>query len=126
MGEPSVGGEPLNDLLFPSHRSEKERMLTDLRKSLDAVGKLAGFAEGRIRTRLFRHSYTATRIQTLDGGAPVSIYSVSKELGHSSTAMLERVYGHLQDARVRGEVVEYRADQFPELEDRLRALREAS
>ncbi len=34
----------------------------------------------------------AARLQTLDGGAPVSIYTVSRELGHTSPAMVQRVY----------------------------------
>lgn len=115
--------EPLEDLLFPGSDGG---MITDMRKSLDAIGKAAGFEEGRIRTRLFRHTYTATRLQTTDNGAPVSPYTVSKELGHASTRMVERVYAHLGNVRVRSEVVEYRADEFPDLEDRLEALRAAS
>jgi hypothetical protein len=34
--------------------------------------------------RVFRHTWTAARLQTLDHGAPVSIYTVSRELGHGS------------------------------------------
>jgi hypothetical protein len=33
------------------------------------------------RTRLFRHTYCAERLQTLDVGAPVSIYTVARALG---------------------------------------------
>jgi integrase len=115
--------EPLEDLLFPSQTGG---IITDLRKGLDAIGGAAGFEEGRIRTRLFRHTYTATRLQTLDGGAPVSPYTVSKELGHCSTRMVERVYAHLGNVRVRSEEVRYDPDEFEELEDLLWALREAS
>lgn len=116
--------EPLDDLLFPSHRTGG--MIRDLRKQLDAIGEAAGFEEGRIRTRLFRHTYTACRLQTLDGGAPVSVYTVSQELGHSSSRMVERVYAHLGNVRHRSEQVEDRVDEFPELEDQLEALRAAS
>ena len=47
-------------------------------------------------------------MQTLDNGAPVSPFTVMKELGHSSLKMIEEVYGHLQDERHRSDVVEYR------------------
>lgn len=118
--------EPLGDLLFPSHVGERESQIRDMRKTLDAVGKLAGFEEGRIRTKIFRHTYASVRLQTLDAGQPVAPFTVARELGHSGTDMIMRRYGHLLGTRVRSEVVEYRADEFPELEDRLSALRAAS
>ena len=72
---------------------------------------------------MFRHTYCAARLQTLDGGAPVAVYSVSRELGHSSTAMVERVYSHMGTIRHRSEQVEYRVEQHAErLGDRLTAL----
>ena len=58
---------------------------------------------------MFRHTYCAARLQTLDRGAPVSTYTVARELGHSSEAMVRRVYAHLGQVRHRSEVVEYRA-----------------
>ena len=65
----------------------------------------------------------AARLQTLDGGAPVSIYTVSRELGHTSPAMVQRVYAHLGTIRHRAEVVEYRVEQHTEaLGERLTAL----
>jgi len=60
---------------------------------------------------LFRHTYCAARLQTLDGGAPVSPFTVSRELGHGSSAMVEHVYSHLGTVRQRSEVVEYRIEQ---------------
>ena len=56
----------------------------------------------------FRHTYAATRLQTLDQGAPVSPYTVMRELGHRSLDLIERTYGHLLDTRSRSPVVEYR------------------
>ncbi len=54
---------------------------------------------------------------------PVSTYTVSKELGHGGTALVERVYGHLGDNPHRSEVVEYRVENHRELlGDRLKAL----
>ena len=47
-------------------------------------------------------------LQTLDRGAPVSRYALSRELGHGSEEMLRRVYAHLGDVRHRSEVVEFR------------------
>ena len=46
---------------------------------------------GEITPKQFRHTYTAARLQTLDQGGPVSAYTVAKELGHGSVAMVERV-----------------------------------
>ncbi len=114
-----VGG-----LLFPSARTGG--MISDMRKSLDAIGELAGWQRGEIRTKGFRHTYTAARLQTLDRGAPVALYTVSRELGHASTAMVERVYSHLGDVRHRSDVVEFRVDQHEDkLRDRLETLRSA-
>jgi integrase len=78
-----------------------------LRKALDAVSACVGLEKGYVRTRVFRHTYCATRLQTLDNGAPVSPFTVAKELGHGGTALVERVYGHLGQFRHRSEVVEY-------------------
>ena len=36
-----------------------------------------------------RHRYTAARLQTTDGGAPVSVYTVMRELGHSTLSLIE-------------------------------------
>jgi integrase len=101
-----VGG-----LLFPSPRMEGDAMITDFRSGLDAVAERAGWKEGEIRSKMFRHTYCAARLQTLDKGAPVSVYTVAKELGHGGDALVKRVYGHLGEIRHRSEVVEYRVEQ---------------
>ena len=60
------------------------------------------------------------RLQTLDRGARVSLYTVSRELGHGSDDMVRRVYSHLGTFRHRSEVVEYRVEQhFERLGDQL-------
>lgn len=117
--------EPLGNLLFPTPRMRSgERTIRDVRKLLDAVGERAGFEHGSIRTKIFRHTYCAARLQTLDRGVPVAPFTVARELGHSGTAMVERVYAHLGQVRHRSEVVEYRVDAFAdELGARLTALR---
>ena len=75
----------------------------------DAV--TAGWQDGEIRTRPFRVTYATARLQTLDRGAPVSPWTVEKELGHGSRDMLEEVYGRVGEVRHRSEVVEYRVEQ---------------
>lgn len=129
---------PMGELLFPSMATGQEAMLVDCRRLLDRLAVRAGFLEvvydedGKpkkhhgmpvytgtpIRTKALRHTFTACRLQTLDHGAPVSLYTVSRELGHSSLAMVERTYAHLGEVRHRAEVVEYRAAQHA---DKLRS-----
>jgi integrase len=121
---------PTGDLLFPSAVGEREAMLTDCRKLLDHLAVRSGLArpvtdeQGKplvkggwpvldfpLRTKMFRHTYCSARLQTLDRGVPVATYTVSRELGHGSTGMVERVYSHLGTVRHRAEVVEYRVAQ---------------
>ncbi len=110
-------------LLFPSAWSEQEQLLSDVRKLLDRVARRAGLLPGALRTKAFRHTYCAARLQTLDQGAPVSTYTVARELGHESEAMVRKVYAHLGTIRHRSEVVEYRTEQHVErLGDRLQRL----
>jgi hypothetical protein len=95
-------------------------MLVDVRKLVDRIALRAGWKAGELGTRVFRHTYTAARLQTLDHGAPVSVYTVSRELGHGSEEMVRRVYAPLGTLRHRSEVVEYRVEQNLEtLKDRL-------
>src|SRR5207244_11451505 len=94
-------------LVFPSDRMGEERMLVDVRKLLDRVTEHAGtlyvMAGGRrrkaepgeIRTKAFRHTYCTTRMQPLDLGQPVAVWTVAKELGHDSTDLIARVAGSL-------------------------------
>jgi integrase len=117
---------PPSRLLFPSYRTGEEAMLTDFRKLLDAVAVRAGWNPGEIRSKMFRHTYCAARLQTLDQGAPVSTYTVAREMGHGGEAMVRKVYGHLGQVRHRAEVVEYRVEQHAaKLGARLEALRGA-
>lgn len=59
----------------------------------------------------------------LDQGGPVSAYTVAKELGHGSVAMVERVYSNLGAVRHRAEAVEFRVEQYTaKLGDRLARL----
>jgi integrase len=110
-------------LLFPSWTAKDERRLQDIHRLLDRVAKRAGLGAGELRSKAFRHTYCAARLQSLDRGAPVSIYTVARELGHGSDEMVKRIYAHLGDVRHRAEVVEYRVEQHLErLGDRLQRL----
>src|SRR2546425_4762120 len=110
-------------LLFPSYRTGDEAMVTDWRKLLDRIAGRGGWKPGEIRSKMFRHTYTAARLQTLDQGAPVSVFTVAKELGHGGEAMVRRVYGHLGPGRHRSKVVEFRVRQHRKvLGNRLRGL----
>jgi integrase len=103
---PFIFSRPPTTLLFPSFITDREAMLTDWRKTLDRVAERAGWKAGEIGTKAFRHTYIAARLQTVEGGAPVSPFSVSRELGHGSRTMVEEVYAHLGSVRHRPEAVE--------------------
>ncbi len=76
---------------------------------------------------MFRHTYCAARLQTLDHGAPVSPFTVAKEMGHGGDSLVKRIYGHLGEVRRRSEVVEYRVENHREvLGQRLTALTDSS
>ncbi len=114
MAERERGGG-LGRLLFPSAKGEEESMLTDFRKTLDTIAARVGFQEGEVRLHAFRHSYIAARIQTLDRGAPVALYTVAREVGHKSTAMIEDRYGHLVRSRnPRSDELRYGVEDPPE------------
>jgi integrase len=66
-------------------------MITDFRKTLDRISTAAGWQAGEVTSKMFRHTYCSARLQTIDRGAPVSTYTVSREMGHGSQDMVERV-----------------------------------
>jgi len=102
-------------------------MVTDFRRLLDAVALRAGWSRVRFAVKMFRHTYCAARLQTLDQGARASVYTVAKELGHGGDSMVKRVYGHLGQVRRRAKMVEYRVEQHQKvLGDRLNAVRQAA
>lgn len=95
--------EGTDDLLFPGRGG----MLTELGYTYDIITRQAEI-DRRLRPHGLRHTYAASRMQTLDNDHPVSPYTVARELGHSDVTLVERLYGHLQKSRVRSPVVEYR------------------
>jgi integrase len=101
-------GDRRRGLLFPG---AKGGPIHDARGSLDVVfGRGSVVRPAGRAWHLFRHTYTAMRLQTLDNGAPVSLFTVARELGHGSVALIEQTYGHLlkQRAGQRLDRVEYR------------------
>jgi len=71
----------------------------------------------RVTPHTFRHTYAAPRVKTvtearLPNGdriwVPVSHLAVARELGHTDTGLVERLFGHLQLQPDRSTVVEYR------------------
>ena len=116
---------PPSRLLFPSYRTGEEAMVTDFRKLLDVIAERAGHKPGEIRSKMFRHTYCAARLQSLDQGAPVSVFTVAREMGHGGETMVRKVYGHLGQVRHRAEAVEYRVEAFVDkLGARLQTLRQ--
>jgi integrase len=92
-------------LLFPSPKHGG--MLTDCRSTLDRVSEMAEI-DKRVTIHTYRHTYAATRLQTLDHGQPVSPYTVMRELGHRKIDLIEKTYGHLLNVRHREPVLRYR------------------
>ena len=82
-------------------------MIRDVRGALAAAVKRANLTK-RVTPHVFRHTFAAARLQTLDNGAPTSPYTVMRELGHSSLILIEKTYGHLLNVRHRSPVLEYR------------------
>ena len=114
---------PGSPLLFPSFATGGPAPVVNLRKVLDRVAVRAGWQRGEIRSKAFRHTYCAARLQTLDQGAPVGLFTVSRELGHGGDSLVRRIYGHLGEIRHRSEAMEFRVEQHAAvLGDRLRAL----
>ncbi len=113
---PVVGDRAPGSLLFPARDGGA---LAYVREALAKVFTRAKVTRPAGKAwHLFRHTYTAMRLQTLDNGAPVSLWTVAKELGHGSVTLIERTYGHLLETRNRLPVVEYRPLQLTEREAR--------
>jgi integrase len=84
---------------------------------LNKIADDLGWQRKRVRRRVFRVTYASARVQTLDGGAPISDWTVQQEMGHASLDMLKEIYVRIGSIRQRREHVEYRweewADKFP-------------
>lgn len=99
-------GQRESGLLFQSRAGNK---LKDPRGILTRV-----FSEAKVlklegcEWHLFRHTWTSLRLQTLDHGEPVSVFTVARELGHTNLKQIEETYGHVLDTRHREPEVVYR------------------
>ena len=97
-------------LLFPSHRHRSERPYVEIDHAL-ATAVARAKIEKPVTLHTLRHTYTAHRLYTVEGGAPVSVWDVAIELGHRDTGMIEQVSGHVlrdRDRRgTRGDAVRY-------------------
>jgi integrase len=63
-----------------------------------------------------RHTYISQRLQCLDGGVPVSPFTVIKEVGHATLKLLEDRYGHVAQRRVRVEGFSYDTNRLQAVE----------
>ncbi len=121
-----VQGDAREGLLFPG--STRSGLVGDFRKILDRVEAHAGFLRPvldpatarqqrtrtdqrlwtgrRIRPHMLRHVLRRTAADARRG-APVSLFTAGRELGHGGDSLVRRVYGRLGDVRHRAEVVEY-------------------
>lgn len=99
-----------SEWLFPVSEDQGTEGWTppDVRKLFGNIGVEAGLCrkDGEWfsglpvwRTRIFRHTYCATRLHTVDeAGYPTSKYVVASELGHGSAKLVDDIYGHVIDA----------------------------
>ena len=93
-------------------------MINDFRGSLRRAVETAEI-EKVVTPHTLRHTYTAARIQALDNGDPVHLFTVARELGHKNTALIERTYGHLLKTRARSSVVEYHETSLLRVQPRI-------
>lgn len=92
-------------------------MLTDIRGSLHKAQSAAEITK-HLTLKVLRHTYTAARLQTTDHGAPISPYTVMRELGHRTISLIEGTYGHLMHARHRTPHVVYAGTKVLEIRGR--------
>lgn len=86
-------GNPTRGILFPSP-TRPDRPVRSIKR---LVGELALRIDydGTLTPKIFRHTYCAARLDTLENGEPVTHLKVARELGHKSTDMVEQIYGHV-------------------------------
>jgi integrase len=110
----------LEEYLAGPHAPEGSRLFDggEFRKWMDKVANQLGWPLIRVRLKVFRVTYASARIQTLDGGAPVSDWTVQQEMGHGSMQMLQQVYVRVGVIRQRRQHVEYRWEEYASTLDR--------
>jgi integrase len=106
-------------LVFPSH-VEGAGMLQDVRDAFASAAEKAKITKA-ITHHTLRHTYAAVRLQTVDAGEPVALYTVARELGHAGTGQIESTYGHVLDRRVRLSEVRFESADVIDLASRRKA-----
>src|SRR5690625_6054692 len=99
--------------MVPKRRAYSSRLQPPARywwrfsRLLDSIAVPCGWDKGEIRANMFRHTYCAARLQTLDQGAPVSPWTVGRELGHGGHSLVNRVRSeeHTSELQSRGHLV---------------------
>lgn len=71
-----------------------------------------GWPRKLVRLGVFRVTYASARVQTLDNGAPISIWTVQQEMGHATIEMLKDVYVRIGAIRRRGIEVAYPWNEY--------------
>lgn len=104
----------LTEYLASPHVPNGPRLLDgrSCRGWMNHLARDLGWPSDLVRLRVFRVTYASARVQTLDRGAPVSIWTVQQEMGHGSLAMLKDVYVRVGTIRRRGEDVAYLWEDF--------------
>ncbi len=106
---------PPGPLVFPEPGSRGTVPVGDWRKTLDQIGKAAGFPRGAVRTRRFRVSFCTHRLCTLDEhGQPMTAWKLRGETGHGTEQMIERRYGRYAKFRTKRPVLEFRWAEWRE------------
>jgi hypothetical protein len=117
------------DFRFPGSPAPEGGPRAKVRANLEAVRLLRRLRdEARELTREEQEvlaRYATARLQTLDNGAPVAVFTVARELGHTGVHLVERIYGHLGEVHHRSEVVEFRSELYPEWLTRRRTSEDA-
>lgn len=108
-----IGAAPL----FPSPKHPDRPLSMNVGKTLGRIARRAKI-EQPVTPHVLRHTWCAMRLQTLDGGAPISEFQVMKEGGWTSTKMIHQIYGHLPRTRLRLEVLTYRPEAWQTAEER--------
>lgn len=105
-------------LLFPSHLDRG--ILEDVSHALATAVEKAEVKK-RVTHHTLRHTYAAVRLQTVDAGEPVALFTVARELGHAGTKQVERTYGHVLESRVRLSKVRFEEADVIDLASRRKA-----
>jgi len=64
-----------------------------------------------VRSLILKSSSATAAGCNRDKDEPISVYPVSRRMGHGGTALVNRTYSHLGTVRHRAKVLEYRVEQ---------------